>query len=79
MTPNTRHQIVVTGMVSRFSVLRSVDTVPHRERGAAPARRATESYSWSTSRERNAAGVDGSGVRMPAYLWTRVLRQELNL
>ncbi len=37
----------------------SIDTVKHRERrSAAPARRATETYLSSTSRERNAAGVD---------------------
>ena len=40
-------------------VSRPIDTVTHRERQcAAPARRATEAYSCSTARERNAAGVD---------------------
>ncbi|MBU4194215.1 MAG: phosphoribosylanthranilate isomerase [Actinobacteria bacterium] len=43
------------------SVSRSIDTVKHRERrSAAPARRATETYFSSTSRERNAAGVDAA-------------------
>jgi len=38
-----------------------MDTVQHRERrSAAPARRATETYFCSTSRERNAAGVDAA-------------------
>ena len=38
----------------------SIDTVNHRERGATPARHATEAYSRSTSRERNAAGFDAA-------------------
>ncbi|MBU4385364.1 MAG: nicotinamide-nucleotide amidohydrolase family protein [Actinobacteria bacterium] len=42
-------------------VPRSINTVSYRERrGAAHARRATEAYSCSTSRERNAAGADAS-------------------
>ncbi|MBU4194211.1 MAG: hypothetical protein KKF66_04345, partial [Actinobacteria bacterium] len=40
-----------------------MNTVKHRERrSAAPARRATETYSCSTSRERNAAGVDAAAL-----------------
>ena len=42
-------------------MLRSMNTVKHREsRSATPARRATETYFCSTSRERNAAGVDAA-------------------
>ncbi|MBU4386684.1 MAG: hypothetical protein KKH73_06780, partial [Actinobacteria bacterium] len=38
-----------------------INTVSYRERrGAAHARRATELYSVSTARERNAAGADAS-------------------
>jgi len=48
----------LTGLVPR-----SIDTVKHRERrSAAPARRATETYSCSTSEERNVAGVDAAAL-----------------
>src|SRR5450759_2943196 len=40
-----------------------MSTASHRERrGAAHARRATEPYSGSTAKERNAAGVDASAL-----------------
>ncbi|MBU4173936.1 MAG: hypothetical protein KKB90_00785 [Actinobacteria bacterium] len=46
---------------SEQQVSRLISTVTHRERRcAAPARRVTETYFCSTSRERNAAGVDAA-------------------
>ncbi|MBU4173556.1 MAG: hypothetical protein KKB90_01160, partial [Actinobacteria bacterium] len=52
---------LVHGEVLTSLVPRSINTVSYRERrGAAHARRATELYSVSTARERNAAGADAS-------------------
>ena len=76
---NSRKSPATTGVRPQVLLVpRSMDTVKHRERRcAAPARRATESYFCSTSRERNAAGVDaaafecqriyGTGYPSPAH------------
>ena len=51
-----------------------INTVTHRERRcAAPARRATEAYSVSTSQGAERSGRGCSGARMPSYLWGSAL------
>ena len=58
-------------------VSHSIDTVTYRERrSAAPARRATEAYSFSPLRERNVAGVDAAALECQRIYGTRYLAPE---